>query len=238
MADKKRNIEGYEELYSVLLGGREVILAMNPDAEARYMVCDCSLDNPLGVEMYSNAVGSEDYVEMMKVFTSRLTARVAALETERETRGIPLQVLTAADYDPIKETDLKGCVVVIKPEKLAPEYRSIDYQLALCTGGFGASPNSRGRTVYCQNLISGETECYTRSDIAGTISPDCLPDWARVNLEALMPSAAKEVEAVAVNPLDKSGEKESVLEKIRQGKQSPSQQKPKNKKQHKSGPEL
>ena len=225
MADKKRNINGYEEMYAVQLGGGEVILAENKTAEARYMVCDCSRDNPLGAEMFQNGVGSADFVEMMKEFTRRIFERVVALEIERETRGIPLQMLTADDCHPAGRTDLAGCVVVIKPESLAPEYRSIDYQLALCTGGFGASPDSNGRAVYCQNLISGEKERYNRSDIAGTVSEDRLPDWARINLDALRQSASKE----------------SVLEKIkqdRQDKQQNEKQEPKSKKHKKDGQDL
>ena len=203
MADTKRKISDYEELYAVRLGGGEVILAENPNADARYMVCDCSWDNPFGAEVYTNALGSEDYLEMMKEFTKRLAARVAVLETERETRGIPLQPLTAANCRLAGETDLNGRVVVIKLEKLAPEYRTIDYQWALCTGGFGASANSRGRTVYCKNLISGKTEGYTRSDIVGTISTNRLPTWARVNLDALQQSKAKDTTIVEEKPLDK-----------------------------------
>jgi hypothetical protein len=185
LADEKRNIQGYEELYAIRFAGGEVILAENRNAEDRYMVCDCSRDNPLGAEVYSNAVGGADYAEIMRLFAGRLTARAAALETERETRGIPLQTLTAADYVPIEESDLKSRVVVIKPESLAPEYRNVDYQLALCVGGFGASPYSRGRAVYCKNLFTGETTTWQRSDIGGISPLDALPDWALAKLDAL-----------------------------------------------------
>lgn len=185
MADEKRNIQGYEELHAVRFAGGEVILAENRNAEDRYMVCDCSRDNPLSAEVYSNAVGSADYAEIMRLFAGRLAARASALETERETRGIPHQTLTAADYVPIEGTDLKGRVVVIKPEILDPEYRNADYQLALCVGGFGASPHSRGRAVYCKNLFTGETSAWQRSDIGGVIPLDALPDWALAKLDAL-----------------------------------------------------
>lgn len=225
MADKKRmiqGIDGYEVKQAIELAGGEVILAENKTAEARYLVCDCSWDNPFSVELYQNAVGSADFLEMMKEFTRRLSERVAAVETERETRSIPFQTLTAEDCYPKGETDLNGCVVVIKPEKLAPEYRSIDNQLALCTGGFGASPNSRGRAVFCQNLITGKTTQWNRDDIAGTVSAERLPDWARINLDALR----------------KPAEKESVVDKIRQGQQATESNKPAQKKRDKGGPEL
>jgi hypothetical protein len=204
LADKKRTIEGYEIIHAVELGGGELILGENPAEKARYMVCDCNRNNAFGAPIYENALASADFVEIMKLFAQRLSERVIAIETERETRGIPLQIVTREDCYPVGHTDLEGCVVVIKPELLAPEYRSIDYQLALCTGGFGANPDSGGRTVFCKNLITGETEKYRREDIAGTVSESRLPEWARINLEALRPAAVKESEAIAsVKPLDK-----------------------------------
>jgi hypothetical protein len=124
LADK-RNIEGYEEMHAVRFAGNEIILAENKDAEARYMVCDCSQDNPFGIDMYSNALGSADFVEIMKEFTRRLSERVASFEAERETRGVPLQTLTATDCESIIEARLIGRVIVIRPESLAPEYRSL-----------------------------------------------------------------------------------------------------------------
>ena len=220
--DKKRDIQGYEVTHAVELAGGEVIFAENKEVEQRYLVCDNSWDNPLGIDLYKNGVISADFLEMIKEFTRRLSERVAAVETERETRGIPFQTLTAEDCYPKGETDLNGCVVVIKPEKLAPEYRSIDNQLALCTGGFGASPNSRGRAVFCQNLITGKTTQWNRDDIVGTVSAERLPDWARINLDALR----------------KPAEKESVIDKIQQGKQDQTQPKSTHKKREKGGPEL
>ncbi|MDR1604071.1 MAG: hypothetical protein LBS10_04680 [Gracilibacteraceae bacterium] len=81
--------------------------------------------------------------------------------------------------------------------------------------------------MFCTNLITGKSSQWERSDIAGTLSEERLPDWARNNLDALREPSAKE----------------SVLAKIkrdRQGKQaaqSADQQKPKSKKTKKDGPE-
>jgi len=51
MADEKRNIQGYEELFAVRLAGGEVILAVNNDAAEPYMVCDCRNDNLFRADM-------------------------------------------------------------------------------------------------------------------------------------------------------------------------------------------
>ena len=205
MADKKRTIQGgYEVIHAVELGGSELILAEKKgDPDAPYMVSDCVWNRDLCYESLHNAMGSTDFLEIMKLFAHRLSERVIAIETERETRGIPFQTITAADCNPVGKTDLEGCVIVLNPAILAHEYRTIDYQLALCTGGFGAKPDSSGRTVFCKNLITGDTVKYRRSDIAGTLPEDRLPEWARINHKALRPSAAKESEMMAaVKPLD------------------------------------
>ena len=204
MTNDKRNISGYIEMHSIRFGGGELILAENPsDKKARYMVCDASSKNELGLEFYTNAIGSNDFLKIMKEFTKRLSKKTAALETERKQRGIPLQIVAAEDCHSIWDMDIEGCVVAIKPETLLAEYRSIDYQLQLCTGGFGAAPDSRGRKVFCTELISGEHATFYRENIAGFIPIELLPDWARINYEALK----------------KPTEKESVLAKIQQDKQ-------------------
>jgi hypothetical protein len=225
MADEKRIIEGYEEMHCIRLGGGEVIIAENKTAENRYMVCDCSWDNLLGIDWFTNAVGSADYLEIMKEFTNRLSERVIALETERETRGIPLEVIDDNECSSTSDKNFEGQCIVISADKLSPEFRSIDHQLALCTGGFGANPKSRGQKVYCQNLITGKTETWRRYDIAGIVPPERLPEWAKASLEALKSPK----------------ENESVLDKIKQSQKTTDPKQPKNpgtKKKNKTEPEL
>lgn len=222
MDEKPRVIESYEVRHAVQLAGGEVIFAVNKAAEMPYLVCDCIWDNPFGVDEYKNAVAGDDPVEMLREFTTRLTARVELIETERAERGIPFETLTIADCRPKSmETDLEGSVIVIKPEKLAPEYRTIDHQIALCTGGNGARPEARGRAVFTTNLYSGKSSRFDRVDVAGIILPDRMPEWAKERLAALQ----------------KPAEKESVVEKIRQGNQAAKQEKSPNKKRGKSQPE-
>ena len=79
----------------------------------------------------------------------------------------------------------------IKQEVLRPEYRRATSQLQLCTGGFGASPNSRGTACYCTELYSGKTSCFQRSDILGTIAPEKLPEWAKHYLEIVRQAEKK-----------------------------------------------
>ncbi|MCD8332314.1 MAG: MobA/MobL family protein, partial [Oscillospiraceae bacterium] len=79
----------------------------------------------------------------------------------------------------------KGKIIVIRPEVLRREYRQSTHQLKLCTGGFGASPHSRGSAVYCTDLYSGENSRYERRDVLGTLAPEQLPEWARHGLASI-----------------------------------------------------
>ena len=74
-------------------------------------------------------------------------------------------------------------IVVIKPNVLRREYRMATHQIKLCTGGFGASPNSRGSACFCVDLYSGRHSRFERRDILGTLTADQLPQWALTVLE-------------------------------------------------------
>jgi hypothetical protein len=208
-APKKRSLEGYEELFSVKLDGVVEIMAVNPSADKPYMLCDAARDNPLGVEEYRNGIISDDYLEIMREFTRRLNVRLDSLELGRVYRGSPTTdyPLTAADCVPGgMDADLNGKIVVIKPESLSPEYRSLSFQLAIATGGFGCEPNARGRAVYCTELYSGEKSRWNRSDILGVASEGILPAWAKEKRAALA---------------GKPPQRESVMKRIREAKTQP-----------------
>lgn len=70
-------------------------------------------------------------------------------------------------------------VMVLKPEVLKDKYKTPDYQLFYCTGGFGCSPAARGRQVYGQFLFDAEKTHFQRQDFIGEIMPDNLPNWAK-----------------------------------------------------------
>ncbi len=52
-------------------------------------------------------------------------------------------------------------------------------------GGFGCSPESRGRAVYATCLGDGEKTRWNRDDFLGVLDEQYLPDWAREKLEEL-----------------------------------------------------
>ena len=89
----------------------------------------------------------------------------------------------AFDCTPVTWEDaIENKVVVIKGNILRPEFRHANHQLMLCTGGFGAQANARGRTCYCISLFDGRQTSYYRSDVLGVIEPEKLPEWAKEGL--------------------------------------------------------
>ncbi len=133
--------------------------------------------------IYTEVMVSEDYPEIVKLFGERVAERAEKTRIALngpKLQGIPNAPITAEGCEVIGwQHDLRGKVVVIKPEVLRPEYRHATCQLQLCIGGFGASPNSRGSTCCCTELYSGKTSCFERSDVLGTIEPEKLPKWAK-----------------------------------------------------------
>ena len=183
---KKYYINGYTEKHSIRLAGRDVVFAENPRAEEPYLVCFVKSDNSLGLVEYQDVQYATDYVEAMWIFNNYQAALLQELKTERAESGLPVQRLTASGCLPDShDTEWTGKLLIVKPDSLAPEYRSAEHQLVLCTGGFGAQPNARGNAVYIKELHSEKQMRYERYQIAGIANPDKLPEWALKKL-ALM----------------------------------------------------
>lgn len=85
------------------------------------------------------------------------------------------------------EIDYKGRLLVLKPTVLKESYRTSENQLFVAEGGFGCSPNSRGRKVFGKFLIDGEETNFNRDDFFGIIKDECIPEWAAEKLAELEP---------------------------------------------------
>ena len=192
---KKRMAGDFEILQAIRIGDREIVLGENPsgvDGE-RYMCAFCQSNGLMAV--YTEIMASGNYPELVKLFGRRVAEQaektLAALDGPK-LQGIPDAPNTAEGCDVIGyQHDLKGKIVVIRPEVLRPEYRRATNQLQLCTGGFGSSPNSRGTACFCTELYSGRTSRFERSDILGIVAPEELPQWARQRLEDIQQAEKK-----------------------------------------------
>ena len=71
--------------------------------------------------------------------------------------------------------EYEGEIVIVKPERFNDEVVK-EWQVWLCTGGFGARANSMGTKCYVKNVYDGEETHYTRSDILGVIKPELMDE--------------------------------------------------------------
>jgi hypothetical protein len=188
MADK-RMAGDYEIIQSMMIGDKEIVLGENPkDTSGLPYMCAFCEDNGIVARFY-DAVGGDDFCEIAQEYGQRIAKQAEgtrqALLNERAVLD-GNSIITAAQCEGISsKDDLHGKVIVIKPEVLRREYRAAAHQLKLCTGGFGASPNSRGSACFCTDLLTGKESRFERRDVLGTMEPDKLPQWAKDGLAAI-----------------------------------------------------
>ena len=140
-----RMVDGYE-IYAIYIGNKEILFGMDETKPDAPTWCDCTWDNPLGIDRYDNAVGSADYFEIMTEFLARAQAQLEAVKAERVETPIPLftkEHCSPNDYS----QSIENKVVVIRPECLLPEYRNAAKQLVLATGGFAHGNARAGRSI-------------------------------------------------------------------------------------------
>ena len=183
MMDKKRMIENFEIIHSIQIGAREVVVGVSPERE--FMCCFCTQDDI--AEYYSEAVSSNDYLEIMELYADRLKGQIAAVQAQRNTLHIPLDMLGREHcFLLLDGDDIANKVVAINPASLRYEYQRADCQLILATGESGARSNPRGTAVYGVNVFTGRRSGrWRRGDILGEVRPECLPQWAKDHLRTI-----------------------------------------------------
>lgn len=187
---EKRMAGDYEIVQSLYIGDKEIVMGENL-ADTNGQMYMCAYCTPiLGMfERFDEAVASDDYAEIVKIYGDRVAKQAEKTRVEllgNRSDQNDYSVITAENCTPIThEDDLNGKIVVIKSSILRREYRAANHQLKLCTGGFGASPNSRGSACFCTDLFSGKQSRFERWDILGTMEPGDLPQWAKDGLAAI-----------------------------------------------------
>lgn len=184
-----KKIGNYTVIHALSVGRKEIAVGEDDNApyNERYMCC--YVESNAIFERYTECVAGDSFAEIMKIFGERIAA--ASTETLTEIEKAEAEIknnneLTQKDCTPaLWEDSIEGKVVVIAGEALKREFRYASYQLMLCTGGFGAQAEAKGRTCYCTNLFDGKKSSFYRSDILGVIEPDKLPEWAKTRLEAI-----------------------------------------------------
>ena len=185
--DEKRMVGDYTVINSMYIGHREIILGENPKAASGERYVCCYAERVLFYEQYLEAQVSDDFAEIVKLYGERMTQ--AADEIMKETEKVTSEIgmndeITAKDCKLISHDDaIEDKVIVIRGNVLRPEFRHASHQLMLCTGGFGAQKNARGRTCYCISLYSGKQTSFYRGDVLGVMDKRALPEWAKIGLQ-------------------------------------------------------
>jgi len=183
---EKRMMGDYEIIHALHIGDREIIVGDNPNAikDERYVCANLQyIDVFIKPE---DAVVSDDFTEIIQEYGKRLAEqaeKTRPLVMKPKIQGIDTRVLTEKDCKLIDYNDnLNGKIIVIKPSALRREYQMCTNQIMLCTGGFGASPHSRGNACFCVDLYTGKSCRQERPDVMGTLERPQLPKWAELTL--------------------------------------------------------
>ena len=193
---EERKAGDYTVINSMRIGGIEVVLGENMnDADGNYYLVANYECNEI-FERYVNAYVSDDYVEMAEMYAQRITEEIEKLKRSRADRS--LKVIGKEACTPIGNESFTGKIIVLKPERICPEYRNEHYQIVRCTGGNGAKADGIGTSVFCREMFTGEDVKYRRADVMGVLKEEYYPDWLKekINEHGLQEKkkAQKEVE--------------------------------------------
>ncbi len=176
-------INDYTVINSFNLGGIEYVIGENPNAASgeKYLLANVTFDGLF--ERYEKCIVSDDYLEIVKEYTKRITEKAKVLSEFYKGVGFDVSPITSKNCEKVGyDREIKGQVVVIKPDIFYPENQNAIKQLCLCVSGFGSHANSRGSACFCINLYTGKEIRYERRDILGVIPKDKLPEWAKERL--------------------------------------------------------
>ena len=179
MNEEKRKIGEYTVLCSVNVGEKEVILASNEQStNGDKFLCGFAERNDL-FELCSECMVSDDYIEIVHLFGSRVANEAEIFREQVEKLDIPVTVITESDcITDHYSKDINGTIIAIDPKVLKPEFRRADNN-SIMLRRFRCVGKSRGSAVFCTNLHTGESTRYERMDVMGKVKPECMPDWAK-----------------------------------------------------------
>ena len=172
-------VGSYEVEQSIFIGKKEVLFGVSQKEEYPFMVCYCDYNNPFSAPWYTEAVGTDDYLEAMELFIQRVHSQIEQTKSELSKFAFDNTVFTKEHCIPDKRSSsIVGKVVVINAEPKRYEYQHPAFQLVLADCGNGAI-GGRGNAVFGTCLATGEKSRWERYDVLGEIKPECMPDWAK-----------------------------------------------------------
>lgn len=87
-------------------------------------------------------------------------------------------IIDKSECKPLSD-NIKGKLVVIKPDFFKPEFREAKYQLVLATGGFGCDASKLGSAVYVEEVHTDNPwHCrQERYDLIGEPTEELIKEW-------------------------------------------------------------
>ena len=83
----------YKITHQLRIGGRTLVLGHNPeDHETPFLIC--YQDFSLGFPRFTEAIGGDDYLEIVELFAQRLQQQIEAVKQQRAERNLPFTMLT------------------------------------------------------------------------------------------------------------------------------------------------
>ena len=156
MNEEKRKIGEYTVLCSVNVGEKEVILASNEQStNGDKFLCGFAERNDL-FELCSECMVSDDYIEIVHLFGSRVANEAELFKKQVEKLDIPITLITEADCIPDHYSkDINGTIIAIDPKVLKPEFQRADRQLYYVTVSYThlCSICGRQRSYSCSGSV-------------------------------------------------------------------------------------
>ncbi len=174
-----RIVGGYEIRNAVYIGDKELLLGVNMnDSEGKFYMT-CYAERNFIVEVYTNAVVSDNFLEIADIYADRLKEQIGnTIETQDKINKDRKMITPEMCKTDIFSENLIGKILVVNAEALRPEYRTDINQIIFCKNGNGASPNGHGMSIYADYLATGTKTQFDRSDILGELKPEYYPEWA------------------------------------------------------------
>ena len=111
--EEKRMLGDYEVRQSIHIGKKEVVFGVNEADKYPFMVCFCTYDNPFSLAWATEAVGTDDYLEAMQIFTDRVQAQIEVVKEEQSRFDFDMTPFTKDDCIPDNRNEsIVGKVVI------------------------------------------------------------------------------------------------------------------------------
>ena len=175
--EEKEYAGGYRIEQMLRFGKKHFVLGFDDRAEEKYLLAERHT-NAFGYE-YTEAVVSNDYLEIVEELTIRMREELECVREERAKRqsdGVPFGPEACCAES--SKMNFENQILILNPTFLAPEYRTKEDQMVLAISGFGCTPGRRSHKIYCQSLCDGEKFYIRGYDVLGVLDRQNVPEWA------------------------------------------------------------